>query len=187
MTFPSTNAPTHSATRRVEGVTPRAAMLSLALAFLFGYLIPIVDMKMRNTFLGATHLPPGAIASLLVLLLVVNPLLRMTADAPAKRGAVLLVTLLLAIAAGTLFWRGLSTDNLAFCFWLLVAASAIGVVVLALGKVALSRNETLVVYIACLFSCLTPGHGAENVFVVNLIGPFYYATAENKWLDFLVP
>ncbi len=172
---------------RPAGITPRAALLSIALAFFFGYVIPIVDMKMRNTFLGATHLPPGAIASLLVLLLVVNPLLHMVSKAPAKLGALLLGTLGFAGAAGFLFWRGLSTNNLAFGFWLLVAAAAIGVLVVLLGRKPLTRNEILVVYISCLFSCLTPGHGAENVFVVNLIGPFYYASDANKWLDFLVP
>ncbi len=50
-----------------------------------------------------------------------------------------------------------------------------------------SRQETLVVYITCLFSCLIPGHGAENLFIPNLLAAFYYATPENKWLDFLVP
>ncbi len=187
MTSTTSNVTDKPLARRTEGITPRAALLSIALAFFFGYVIPIIDMKMRNTFLGATHLPPGAIASLLLLLLVVNPLLHMVAKAPAKRAALLLVTLALAAAAGALFWRGLSSDGLSFGFYLLVAAASIGVLVLLLGRRPLSRNETLVVYISCLFSCLTPGHGAENVFVVNLIGPFYYATAENKWLDFLVP
>ncbi|MDF2439343.1 MAG: hypothetical protein JWN98_327 [Abditibacteriota bacterium] len=50
-----------------------------------------------------------------------------------------------------------------------------------------SRNEMLTVYISCLFSCLVPGSGAENFFVPNLLAPFYYATRENKWLDFLLP
>jgi hypothetical protein len=116
------------------GVTFRVVLLCLALAVFFGYIIPIIDMKTRNTFLGAAHLPPGAIAVLLILLLVVNPLLRLLA-------------------------RGLS----------------------------FTRNEVLTVYITCLFSCLVPGHGAENFFVTNIIGPFYYATPENKWLSFLQP
>ena len=120
--------------RRESGVSARVVILCLALALVFGYVIPIIDVKLSNTFLGATHLPPGAIAVLLLLLLVVNPLLGLVA-------------------------RGLK----------------------------FSRNETLVVYISCLFSCLVPGHGAENGFVANLIGPFYYATRENKWLEFLNP
>ncbi|MBV9868659.1 MAG: hypothetical protein JO316_25160 [Abitibacteriaceae bacterium] len=115
-----------------RGVTPRVVLLSLALAFLFGYIIPVIDIKLNNTYLASVHLPPGAVAVLLVLLLVVNPILKLIA-------------------------RGL----------------------------AFSRNEILTVYIACLFSCLVPGHGAENFFVSNLIGPFYYATRENKWLEFL--
>jgi hypothetical protein len=47
--------------------------LSLFLAALFGYCIPIVDFKMSNTFLGAMHMPAGSIAVLLAVLLVVNP------------------------------------------------------------------------------------------------------------------
>ncbi len=168
-------------------ISARAALLSLVLAFFFGGIIPIVDMKMRNTFLGATHLPPGAIASLLVLLLVVNPLLHLVSRAPAKRVGLFGGTLVLALAAGILRGRGLDSDGLGFVFYLLVALAAIGAMVLLLGRAPLSRNETLVVYISCLFSCLTPGHGAENVFVVNLIGPFYYATRENKWLEFMEP
>jgi hypothetical protein len=116
------------------GVTLRVVVLCLALAAFFGYAIPIIDYKLFNTFLGATHLPPGAIGVLLVLLLVANPLLS-----------------LLSV------------------------------------KLAFSRNETLTVYITCLFSCLIPGHGGENFIIPNLIAPFYYATAENKWLGFLEP
>ena len=54
-------------------------------------------------------------------------------------------------------------------------------------KWALSRNEALTVYISCLFSSLVPGHGSENFLIPNLIAPFYYATRENKWLEFLTP
>jgi hypothetical protein len=50
-----------------------------------------------------------------------------------------------------------------------------------------SRNETLTVYITCLFSCLVPGRGAENFFVPNVIASFYFATRENRWMDFLQP
>lgn len=117
-----------------RGVTLRVVALCLALAVFFGYVIPIIDYKLFNTFLGATHLPPGAIGALLVLLLVVNPLM------------------------GAIYKR-----------------------------LAFSRNETLTVYITCLFSCLIPGHGGENFIIPNLIAPFYYATASNKWLSFLEP
>ena len=58
-----------------RGVTPRAVILSLFLAFGFGWLISVIDYRHINTFLGATHLPPGAVGALLILLLVVNPLL----------------------------------------------------------------------------------------------------------------
>src|SRR4028119_2327619 len=69
----------HSAHRlgRERGVTGRVVVLCLCLAIGFGYIMPIIDYKLRNTFLGATHLPPGAIGVLLILLLVVNPLLKL--------------------------------------------------------------------------------------------------------------
>ena len=53
--------------RKQRGVTPRVVGIALILAALLGYIIPIVDFKLRNTYLGATHLPPGAIGVLLVL------------------------------------------------------------------------------------------------------------------------
>lgn len=184
----ATSSPSFADSRdaRPTGISLRAALLSLGLALGFGYLIPIVDMKMRNTFLGATHFPPGALAALLTLLLVVNPLLR-RAQTLLGRALVAMGTALLAGAALALRWRGLSNDNLAFAFWVLCALAATGAVVLLLGRRPLCARENAVVYISCLFSCLTPGHGAENVFVVNLIGPFYYATEANKWLEFLQP
>jgi hypothetical protein len=129
------SALTHSQTgeRATHGVTKRVVVFSLLLACLFGYIIPIIDHKLSNTYLGAAHLPPGAIAVMLMLLLVINPLLQR------------------AQAGG------------------------------------FSRNELLTIYITCLFSCLVPGHGAENFFVPNLIAPFYYAATANQSLGFLVP
>lgn len=58
-----------------RGVTLRVVILSLALGVVFGYVIPVVDYKFYNTFLGATHLSPGAMGVVLILSLVVNPLL----------------------------------------------------------------------------------------------------------------
>ncbi len=74
-------------------------------------------------------------------------------------------------------------------FWIFVVAAGLIALTFALnkGNRQLARNEILTVYISCLFSALAPGHGAENAFVVNMIGPFYYATRENKWLEFLEP
>ena len=57
------------------GVTARVVALSLFLALLFAWIIPVVDYKFFNTFLGATHLPPGALGTLLIFLLIVNPIL----------------------------------------------------------------------------------------------------------------
>jgi hypothetical protein len=117
-----------------RGVTFRVVVLSLLLAVFFGYMVPIIDVKLSNTFLGAAHLPPGAVAVLLAVLVILNPLL------------------------------GLASE-----------------------KWALSRNEALTLYMTCLFSCLVPGHGAENFFITNIIGPFYYATPENGWLKMMQP
>ena len=121
-------------TSRERGLSLRVVAICIALAFVLGYLLPVIDFKLLNTFLGGTHLPPGAIGVLLVLVLLVNPLVR----ALSKR-------------------------------------------------LAFTRNEALTVYISCLFSSLVPGHGAENLIVPVLIAPFYYATRENKWLEFLQP
>jgi hypothetical protein len=117
-----------------RGVTPRVVIFSLVLAVILGYALPVIDYKLQNTFLGGAHLPPGAVGVLLVLVLVINPLLRLV----SKR-------------------------------W------------------GLSRNEALTVYISCLFSSLVPGHGSENFIVPNLLAPFYFATRENEWLNFLQP
>lgn len=116
------------------GVTPRVIVFSLALAVVFGYFIPIVDYKCQNTFMGAAHLPAAAVAVLLLLLLVINPLLHLVS-----------------------------------------------------ARLRFTRNETLTVYITCLFSALVPGRGSENFFVPNILASFYFANAENKWLSYLQP
>ena len=121
-------------TGREGGVTLRVVLLCLTLAVVFGYALPVIDYKINNTFLGGSHLPAGAIGVLLILVLVVNPLVRLLRRA-----------------------------------W------------------ALTRNEALTVYISCLFSSLVPGHGSENFIIPNLLAPFYFATRENKWLEFLTP
>ena len=120
------------AERRAHGVTARVVVLCLALAALFGIIIPIIDLGLANTFLGAAHLPPGAVAVLLLLVLVLNPLMRVFS-----------------------------------------------------ARLKFSRNEILTIYITCLFSCLVPGHGGENFFVGNLVGPYYFANTSNKWMEFL--
>ena len=117
-----------------RSVTLRVVVLALVLAALLGYLCPVIDYKLFNTFLDASHLPPGAVGVLLVMVGIVNPLLKYV----SRR-------------------------------W------------------AFSRNELLTTYTCCLFSSLVPGHGSENFLVPNLITPFYYATRENRWLDWLRP
>ena len=187
-TPPSSLAPSTSETivEKPAGISARAALLSLGLAFFFGYIIPIIDMKMRNTFLGATHLPPGAIAVLMILLLTINPLLTLIARQKSRVALVFGALVGFAALSGW-FWARAGVESLGF--WLCGAGAVLMLltILLNLGGQPLSRNEILTVYISCLFSCLAPGHGAENVFVVNLIGPFYYATRENKYLDFMAP
>ncbi len=109
-------------------------LLCLSLAVFFGYVIPIIDIKLFNTYLGSTHLPPGALAVILVLALFVNPLLK-----------------------------------------------------LLHRQWAFARNELLTVYICCLFSTMVPGHGAPAFIVTQIIAPFYFATRENKWTEWLFP
>ena len=52
-------------------------------------------------------------------------------------------------------------------------------------RLTFSRNETLTVYLLCLFSTLVPGIGGNNYFVSFIIGSFYFSTRENRWFDFL--
>ena len=213
-----------------RGVTPRVVILCLALAVLFGYMIPIIDIKLNNTFLGAAHLPPGAIATLLYVLLVMQPLMKLasgqaswrtgliatailaggiayltwrfpasiallplvfgalaivTAMNARKKRLVLLLPAALFLVSAYLAFRVRGMDVVWPAAFALVAVSAFLSFVLASFGRAFSRNEMLTIYITCLFSCLVPGHGAENFFVSNLVGPYYFAKAENNWLKFL--
>jgi hypothetical protein len=133
----SSPAPSSSAaqakTSPPRAITPRVVLICLALSVFFGYTIPVVDYKFSNTFLGATHLAPGAVGVLLSLILVVNPLLQ----------------------------------------------------VLAGPRFRFARDEVLVIYLSCLFSCLIPGIGGNNYFTSFIIGSFYYATRENGWFEVL--
>ena len=72
---PDPSAPSSRA--RDGGVSFRAVLLSLLLAAWFGYVVPVLDLQVRNTKLGAGHFPVGSIAVLLALLVVVNPLLKL--------------------------------------------------------------------------------------------------------------
>ncbi|RYX83359.1 hypothetical protein EON83_15165 [bacterium] len=62
---------------RDGGVSLRAVLLSLGLAAWFGYVVPVLDLQVLNTKLGAGHFPVGSIAVLICLLVVVNPLLKL--------------------------------------------------------------------------------------------------------------
>jgi hypothetical protein len=171
------------------GVTPRVVGLCLALAVCFGYVIPVIDVQMANTFLGAAHLPPGSIAALLIFLLVINPLLHFVAGRAERALPLLFVAIACGAGAALLARHSLVEARPigGFGFWFLIAIGLLSLTCFALRRRPLSRNELLTVYITTLFSTLVPGHGAENFFVSNLIGPFYFATPENKWLEFLTP
>jgi hypothetical protein len=224
------------------GVTRRVVVLSLCLALLFAWVIPVVDYKFFNTFLGATHLPPGALGTLLIFLLIVNPLLHWAGGHEGRalpllggalacgltalglwlfnvRGAAVLSALHLvfslallvgAIASLFLFaatrralWAvaGVGSfigafasyfnntpagwsSTIALICWILVAACALFFLAFLLRR-PLSRNEVLTIYITCLFSALVVGIGGNNYWVSFIIGAFYFASPENKWMDAL--
>jgi hypothetical protein len=169
---------------RNGGVTPRVVFFSLLLALFFGYINPVIDAKLANTFLGAQHLPPGAVGVLIVVLLIVNPFTRYAAARVAFSYAMAAVALGAGALAVSRYLKG--ADQVAVATP--GAVAALIVVCLLMGRRPLSRNETLVIYITCLISCLVPGHGAENFFIPCIMGPFYFATPENGWLkNFLEP
>lgn len=175
---------TPSDASRRGGVTPRVVFFSLLAAVFFGYINPIIDAKLANTFLGAQHLPPGAVGVLLVILLIVNPFTRYAAARLAFSVAMLGVALGCTGLALFRFFKG--PDGAAL--WTPAVFAALIFICLLMGRRPLSRNETLVIYATCLISCLVPGHGAENFFIPCLMGPFYFATPENGWLTkFLEP
>lgn len=114
-----------------RGMTRRVVVISLSFAAFFGYIIPVIDFKFNNTYLGSQHFAPGAVGALLSLVglnLILNRL------------------------------------N---------------------GRWKLAREEQLSVYLSCLFSCLVAGIGGHNYWPTYIVGAFYYATPENKWLDYL--
>ena len=85
---------------KAGGVTLRVAILCLLLGVLFGYVIPITDRQFANTYLGEQQFPPGAVMVLLILLLVINPLLRVLARRFAfSRNEILTVYITSAFAA----------------------------------------------------------------------------------------
>jgi hypothetical protein len=91
-----------------RGVTPRVVVLSLCLAVLFSWMISLIDYRYNNTFLGATHLPPGAVGALLLLVLVVNPLLWVLRIRHFSRNEVL-ATYLISLFATTI--AGIGGNN----------------------------------------------------------------------------
>jgi len=171
------------APKRDVGVTGRVFALCVLLAVFFGWVIPLIDVKLGNTFLGAQHLAPGAVGTLLVLILIVNPLLRLVQTAPSRR----MLMLGAALFCGALAFVGWSRDlGSGFVLYLGAAGAFFALLAVLFGR-PLSRNEMLTTYISCLFSCIVPGHGSENFVVANLVAPFYFATPESKWLESISP
>jgi len=67
-------------------------VLGFLLTVAFSVVIPYVDVYLSDTFLGAQHLPPGALFVLFFLLVVVNPLLRLISRRwPLSRVELLLI------------------------------------------------------------------------------------------------
>ena len=183
------DSPNNSNADSHGGVTWRVVIFSLLTAAFFGFINPIIDAKLANTFLGAQHLPPGAVGVLLVVLLIVNPFTRY-ASARLVFSQVMAAIALCCAGLAAFRWQqsvsGIAIEGVAI--WTPAVIAALIVICLLMGRRPLSRNETLVIYISCLISCLVPGHGAENFFIPCLMGPFYFATPENAWLTkFLEP
>lgn len=107
----------------------RVIIISLLLAAFFGYIIPIIDLRLNNTYLGSQHFAPGAVITLLVLVTLNGFLSK--------------------------FHR----------------------------RLKLTRDEQLTIYLSCLFSCLVAGIGGNMYWPTYIVGTFYYATPENKWLE----
>jgi len=80
-------------------VSPRALAIGLALSVLCGLLIPYLDHYIQGTFVGGQHLPPGAVFVLMVLVLVVNPLLRLLSRLlPLARSELVLIYAMLLVS-----------------------------------------------------------------------------------------
>ncbi len=117
-------------------VSLRALSIGFGLSVLCALLIPYLDHYVQGTFVGGQHLPPGAVFTLLFLVLVVNPLLRLLSR-----------------------------------------------------RLALTRQELVLIYAMLLVSTLVPGHGSETVFIPISVSAFYYDTPTLGWqrtfLDYL--
>jgi hypothetical protein len=80
-------------------VSFRALAIGFALSVLCGLLIPYLDHYVQGTFVGGQHLPPGAVFALIVLLLVVNPVLRLISrKLPLTRKELVLIYSMLLVS-----------------------------------------------------------------------------------------
>ena len=80
-------------------ISLRALVVGFLLSVLCGLLIPYLDHYVGGTFVGGQHFPPGAIFALLVLVLVVNPVLRLISQRlPFTRPELVLIYAMLLVA-----------------------------------------------------------------------------------------
>jgi hypothetical protein len=80
-------------------ISLRALAIGFALSVLCGLLIPYLDHYVQGTFVGGQHLPPGAIFVLLLLVLAVNPLLRLLSRRlPLNRAELVLIYAMLLVS-----------------------------------------------------------------------------------------
>lgn len=133
------------------GVTPRVVALSLSLAVLFAWMIPVIDYKFFNTFLGATHLPPGALGTMLIFLLIINPLLHFVAGHQKRVWPLLGGGLACGIAALALWKFNTQLSEILVPLSALVSGALLAVGVAAIAcYVAMRRTSGLLAGIACL-------------------------------------
>ena len=77
----------------------RALAIGLVLSVVCGLLIPYLDHYVQGTFVGGQHLPPGAVFALIVLVLVVNPILRLLSRRlPLSRPELVLIYAMLLVS-----------------------------------------------------------------------------------------
>jgi len=87
------------ALKKPSPVTVRSVTVGLLLSVGCGLIVPYMDHYMRGTFIGGQHLPPGAVFMLMMLVLIINPLLRLISRRLAfSQGELLVVYAMLLIS-----------------------------------------------------------------------------------------
>ncbi|HEY3397204.1 MAG TPA: DUF6785 family protein [Armatimonadota bacterium] len=82
-----------------RGVTVRSVAVGFVLSVGCGIVVPYMDHYVQGTFIGGQHLPPGAVFMLMLLVLVLNPLLRLLSPRlPFARAELLVIYTMLLIS-----------------------------------------------------------------------------------------